>query len=45
MAHPAGCMFEMRSSATAGEVNGGGFNYLNANFPTDYTATSATGAA
>lgn len=38
-------MFDCRSTATAGNVNGGGFNYGNANFPTDYTATSATGNA
>ena len=36
-------IFEVRSGATAGNVNGGGFNPANANFISNFTATSATG--
>lgn len=38
-----GGVFQVQSTATAGNVNGGGFNPANANFITDFTATSATG--
>lgn len=34
-------IWEANASATASNVNGGGFNYSNANFLTDYTATDA----
>lgn len=43
MALATGTLFEVRASATTGNVNGSGFNTGNANFPTDATATSATG--
>lgn len=43
MALSATTLWELNTSATASNVNGGGFNYANANFLTDYTATSATG--
>src|ERR1035437_3502052 len=36
-------VFEVRSGATAGNVNGGGFNPANANFISNFTATVATG--
>lgn len=45
MALATGTLWEIRASATTGNVNGAGFNTANANFPTDATATSATGNA
>lgn len=36
-------VFEVRSAATAGNLGGGGFNPANANFISNFTATSATG--
>lgn len=42
MALPTTSHFEIRSSATAGNVNGGGFNIANANFPTDLTTDANT---
>lgn len=45
MALATGTIWEMRDSATTGNVNGGGFNINNAAFITDFTATSATGNA
>lgn len=45
MAIAAGTIWEINSAATAGNLNGGGFNIGNANFLTNYTATSATGDA
>lgn len=42
---PADAVWEVRSTATSGNVNGGGFNPSNANFLTDGAATSATGNA
>jgi hypothetical protein len=41
----ASTVFEIRSTATASNVNGGGFNAANANLLTDGAATSATGNA
>lgn len=38
-----GAVFEIRSAATAGNLGGGGFNPVNANFISNFTATSATG--
>jgi len=43
MALTTGTIWELRENATTGNVNGAGFNILNANFPTNATATSATG--
>lgn len=43
MALAAGTIWEFRSSATANNVNSGGFNHLNANFLTDLTTDSSTG--
>lgn len=43
MAIAATSLWEHNTSATANMLNGGGFNTANANFPTDLTATSATG--
>lgn len=40
-----GAVFEVRSTATAGNLGGGGFNIANANFISDFTATGATGIA
>lgn len=45
MALAATSVYQMQASAAASNVNGGGFNPANASFPTDYTATSATGNA
>lgn len=45
MALATGTLFEVRASATTGNVNGSGFNILNANFISNFTATSATGNA
>lgn len=42
MALPTTSHFELRSSATTGNVNGAGFNIANANFPTDLTTDSNT---
>lgn len=39
----ASTVFEVRSTATSGNVNSGGFNPTNANMLTDLAATSATG--
>lgn len=36
-------VFEVRSTATAGNLGGGGFNPANANFISNWTATSANG--
>lgn len=41
----AGTVWELNASATASNVNGGGFNTQNANFLTDLACTSATGTA
>lgn len=38
-----GTIFQVQSTATGSQVNGGGFNPNNANFLTDGAATSATG--
>lgn len=43
MAHAATAVWNCRSSATAGNLNGAGFNPGNTNFITDWTAASATG--
>lgn len=43
MALTNGTYWEIRSTATTGNTGGAGFNTANANFPTDATATSATG--
>lgn len=43
MALTTGTIFQVQASATTGNINGAGFNTANANFPTDLTATSATG--
>lgn len=43
MALAATTLWEMNASATANMLNGGGFNTANANFLTNFTATSATG--
>lgn len=43
MAIAPATVFQIQSTATAGNVNGGGFNPSNANFLTDGAATSATG--
>lgn len=43
MAIASGTHWSLDASATASNVNGGGFNINNANFITDYAATSATG--
>lgn len=43
MALTAGSIFEIRASATTGNVNGAGFNPANANFPTDGVIASGTG--
>lgn len=43
MALAAATIFECNTSATASNVNGGGFNPANANMLTDGAATSATG--
>ena len=45
MALAATNLYELRNTATAGNLNGGGFNPGNANFFTDFTATSADTAA
>ena len=45
MALSASGIFNCQQNATAGNVNAGYFNPTNANFPTDATATSATGNA
>lgn len=45
MALSASTLFEINSAATSGNVNGGGFNFANANMMTDLAATSATGNA
>ncbi len=45
MAISSTTIWEFNASATASNVNGGGFNYANANFITDYAATLATTAA
>lgn len=45
MALATGTLFEIRASATTGNTGASGFNTANANFPTDLTATSATGNA
>ncbi len=45
MAIAATTLWELNASATASNVNGGGFNPANANFITDYAATLATGNA
>lgn len=45
MALAATTIWQHQPSATAGQVNGGGFNINNANFLTNATATSATGNA
>lgn len=42
---PAGAIWEFNAGATASNVNSGFFNYANASFITDFTATSATGNA
>lgn len=44
MALATGTLFEVRASATTGNVNGAGFN-IAAAFPTDYTASSANTSA
>lgn len=43
MALATGTLWEVRATATTGNVNGAGFNPANANFLTDLAATSATG--
>lgn len=43
MAIAAATVFQIQSTATAGNVNGGGFNPANASFLTDGAATLATG--
>lgn len=43
MALASGTIFEIRASATTGNVNGAGFNTANANFPTDGTVDTNTG--
>lgn len=43
MALSASNIFEIRSTATAGNVNGGGFNPANANFLTDLACDTNTG--
>lgn len=45
MAIAATTLWEMNPSATANMLNGGGFNTANANFLTNFAATSATGNA
>lgn len=45
MALAAGTHWSLNASATASNVNGGGFNTGNANFITDFAATVATSAA
>lgn len=45
MAISATTLWQLQATATANNVNGGGFNTGNAAFPTDATATSATGNA
>ncbi len=45
MALAAGSLVEIRSTATASNVNGGGFNPANANMLTNFTATSANTSA
>lgn len=45
MAIASGTVWEINSGATASNANAGGFNPANANFLTDFTATSATGNA
>lgn len=45
MALAATTMYEINASATAGNVNGGGFNYANANFINNFTATAANTSA
>lgn len=42
MALTTGTIFEIRATATTGNVNGAGFNSANANFPTDATTDSNT---
>lgn len=42
---PTATMWEIRSSATASNVNGGGFNYAHATLINDLACTSATGNA
>jgi len=42
MAIDAGTLWEMRATATANMVNGGGFNINNANFISDFTTDSNT---
>lgn len=44
MALPAGAIIECRASATASNLNAGGFNTVNANFSTDLAATSGNTA-
>lgn len=43
MALPAGGIFEARATATAGNLNSGGFNPENVNFLTDLTTDALTG--
>lgn len=43
MALASTTLWELNASATANNVNGGGFNYNNANFLTDLTTDAATG--
>ncbi len=43
MALASTTLWELNNAATASNVNAGGFNTGNANFLTDYSATSATG--
>ncbi len=43
MALATGSIWEVRASATTGNVNGAGFNPANANFPTDGTVDTNTG--
>lgn len=43
MAIASGTIWELRTTATANSVNGGGFNPTNANFLTDLTTDSNTG--
>jgi hypothetical protein len=45
MAVGTGTVWELRAGATAANVNGGGFNPGNANFPTDLVATTANTAS
>ncbi len=42
---PATTIMNVSSTATSGNVNGGGFNWGHASFPTDLACTSATGNA